>query len=107
MDINEMCRRSNEIATDRGWNDHPIPFGDMTSNLHAEVSEVFESYRNNEPLSWIDDDGKPQGIASEFADIVIRVGHYSVQQGIDLEREVEQKMKYNATRPYRHGGKRA
>lgn len=48
---------------------------------------------------------KPEGIASELADVIIRVldicGHY----GIDIEQVVAEKMAYNATRAHRHGGK--
>lgn len=48
---------------------------------------------------------KPCGIPSELADAVIRIfdicGHYN----IDLERIIEEKMNYNETRPYKHGGK--
>ena len=47
------------------------------------------------------------GIASEFADILIRIGHYSEMLGIDLEMEVIRKLKFNSLRPYRHGGKLA
>ncbi len=49
---------------------------------------------------------KPEGVQSELADVVIRVGHICGLYGIDLERAVMEKMAYNRTRPYRHGGKR-
>lgn len=74
---------------------------------HSELSEALESWRNHEPVSWTDGAGKPQGVASEFADVIIRLGHYAEIFGINLSAEVERKLAYNATREYRHGGKRA
>lgn len=50
---------------------------------------------------------KPEGVPSELADIVIRVADICGYYGIDLDAAITQKMAYNRTRPYRHGGKRA
>jgi hypothetical protein len=50
---------------------------------------------------------KPEGVPSELADIIIRVGDAAEEYNIDIGREVLLKMAYNATRPYKHGGKRA
>jgi hypothetical protein len=49
---------------------------------------------------------KPCGIPSELADIVIRVLHFSGKHGIDIEKAVVEKMAYNESRPYLHGGKK-
>ena len=48
---------------------------------------------------------KPEGVGSEFADILIRLLSSCDQYGIDLEAEYERKVAYNRTRSYRHGGK--
>lgn len=49
---------------------------------------------------------KPEGVGSEFADILIRLLDDCDRYGIDLEAEYERKMDYNETRAYRHGGRR-
>ena len=50
---------------------------------------------------------KPEGLGSELADIVIRVFDLAGMLKIDIANEIERKMRYNVTRPYRHGGKLA
>lgn len=49
--------------------------------------------------------GKPEGVASEFADVFIRLLHYCECHGFNLEEEFIRKMQYNITRAYRHGGR--
>jgi NTP pyrophosphatase (non-canonical NTP hydrolase) len=105
MKLSELQIRCFKQAQDCGWNEQEIPLPEMVALLHSEASEALEAYRNHEPMSWRDEKNKPQGVASEFADLIIRVCHYAELLGIDLEEEVEQKLQYNLTRGYRHGGK--
>lgn len=46
---------------------------------------------------------KPEGVAIELADCVLRIADYCGQYGIDLEAALQIKMEYNQNRPYRHG----
>jgi NTP pyrophosphatase (non-canonical NTP hydrolase) len=48
---------------------------------------------------------KPLGLGSELADIVIRVFDLAGMLNIDIAAEIERKMRYNESRPYKHGGK--
>jgi hypothetical protein len=48
---------------------------------------------------------KPEGVPSELADILIRTLDVMVEFGIDVDEIVEEKLGYNATRGFRHGGK--
>lgn len=48
---------------------------------------------------------KPEGVRSELADVVIRVADMCGLYGIDLDAAIQEKLAYNKTRPYRHGGK--
>lgn len=107
MTLAELVARSYQQAVDNGWTVKDVTIPEQIALLHSEISEAMESWRNGEVMSWTDKDGKPQGIGSEFADELIRIGHYSKLNGIDIEYEVKRKLEYNATRGYRHGGKLA
>lgn len=48
---------------------------------------------------------KPEGFPSELADCIIRLFDLAEDLGIDIADEIERKMRYNATRTHRHGGK--
>lgn len=50
---------------------------------------------------------KPEGIPTELADIIIRVLDICGANNIDIQGALDEKMEYNMTRPYRHGGKRS
>ncbi len=48
---------------------------------------------------------KPEGIAIELADAIIRILDYCGHAGIDMDAAIRIKHQYNLTRSYRHGGK--
>lgn len=49
---------------------------------------------------------KPEGVAVELADCMIRILDYCGRAGIDIEEVIQIKHEYNKTRPYKHGGKK-
>lgn len=49
---------------------------------------------------------KPEGVASELADVIIRAGDTAGLAEINLGAAVVEKLAYNATRGQRHGGKK-
>lgn len=97
----------------KGWDPDPTrTFGDECALLHSEVSEALEAFRDykfDDATLEHDNEGnrpgKPEGVGSEFADILIRLLHYSNAHGIDLFAEYRRKMDYNERRPWRHGGR--
>lgn len=121
LTIRELTRMAYEHAQDKGFHhDHPLNLDLPEHNkgnpymrrylteklalIHSEVSEALEAIRSGPPLaSWTTEDGKPEGLASELADIVIRVADLCGSFGINLDEAIEDKMRYNTTRPALHG----
>lgn len=128
MSLSNAIRDNN---FEKGWrapDSTPRPIGELAALLHSEVTEAFEAYRNNEPILWYEyrtSDGntdqlgefascnhlpdgtlgKPQGVASELADIIIRVLDWADEHELPIYTAILDKHRYNLTRPYRHGGK--
>jgi len=73
--------------------------------MHTELSEVVEALRNdpNPSAIWYRGDGKPEGVRFELADVIIRIADFAGRHTLDLEASIEEKAKFNATRPFRHG----
>ncbi len=107
MTIKELQKRCFQQAKEKGWTEKPVEVPEQVALICSEACEALEAWRERQPTSWTDDSGKPQGLASEYADVLIRIGHYAEIEGIDLEYEIERKLVYNATRPHRHGRKLA
>ena len=96
----------NDWADSKGWHDKEKSEGDWAALAHTEISEAFEAYRNGEALIHIDEDGKPQGIAVEYADCLIRILHWFAQHDVGVAQTLILKMEYNEKCPHLHGGKR-
>ena len=102
--LNELAHKINKTAQLHGWWDKERSFGEIIALCHSELSEALEAFRNHEPPIHIAD-GKPEGVAVEMIDCIIRILDWCSQTGIDVDSVLRQKMEYNETRPYRHGGK--
>jgi len=97
---------------DPGTNTKPAAW---CANLHGEVSELWEAYREgklDQPCDKADKmrelELRPLNCAEEeLADLVIRAMDIAEQLGLDLESAIVVKDAYNQTRPWRHGGKKA
>jgi NTP pyrophosphatase (non-canonical NTP hydrolase) len=98
------------VAKSRGWHSGEPDIWKFLGNLMAEVAEAWEEAREPyfEPTrTYYREDGKPEGLPTELADVVIRAMDTAESFGIDLEAAIAEKSAFNETRPMRHGGKRA
>lgn len=114
IEVDKTCQLAHlqsdihEIAKAHGWWDPELnrPALSVHMLIVSEVAEASEAWRRKEaPVHF--DDGKPEGEAVELADALIRILDYAGHMGWDMENIVKAKMSYNASRSYRHGGKRA
>ena len=127
MTINELAKEIHKNAVEHGWWDEPRSFGDIIALCHSELSEALEEYRSGNEYAYFscgrdwncvlhDPNGdnsecfgcpkhKPEGIAVEMADCIIRIFDWCGKENIDIEQIILTKHEYNKTRPYRHGGK--
>lgn len=107
MTVAEYVKKVGENAERHGFRTANTEPNDNLVLIHCEVSEIVEELRKGkEPTEiYYNKQGKPEGVPIELADVVIRCMDFADQYNIDLESAINEKMQYNATRPYLHGKK--
>lgn len=118
----DFQREAHQVAKDKGWYDPPIktPLESLMLVV-SELGEAAEELRHDRahlyfrgPAGTDDElkqeyignpEVKPEGLASELADVVLRLADLCEHMGIDLAQAIVLKHQYNMTRPYRHGKK--
>ncbi len=131
MSMNTLVQKIHATAKDKGWWDEKRPVAEIIALCHSELSEALEAERERLPPACLFDKEtktflpdpeverikkngmkpeeiaryKPEGVAVEMADCVIRIMDYFGYMGWDLDAVVKMKVAYNQTRPHRHGNK--
>ncbi len=105
--INDLCKRAYDNSVKHGFYENEKGFGDVIALMHSELTEAYEEYRHLKGFNetYYSENGKPEGIPSELADVIIRIFDFCGRHEIDLEKIILEKMDYNEKRPYKHGGK--
>lgn len=117
--LNEIADSVHALAWEKGWHnlkENEDSFVErMCNNLHDEVSELHEAWRNNRLRALCDksDEMRQLGIEplncleEELADIIIRALDNSRKLSVDIQSAIERKHLFNMSRSKRHGGKRS
>lgn len=100
---NTMAERVHVNAASKGWWEGERNSGEAIALMHSELSEALEFMRHGNPPS----DHIPDfsGVEEELADCIIRIMDFGAANGYRVAEALVEKMAFNQTRPYKHGGK--
>lgn len=102
--FNLLAEEIHKTARDKGhWEAGDRNDGEMITFMHSELSEAWEALRDGNPPDKHCPDFS--GAAIEFADCIIRIIDTCYARKWRLAEAIFAKMKFNKTRPHKHGRK--
>ncbi len=113
--LNDLAAEAHQNSVNKGFYDKPVSIDTSCSNLHGEISELWEAYRDGKLDKPCDKSEKMAAMglpvitcaAEELADTVIRAFDTADYHKIDIGQAILAKMRFNAKREFKHGGKLA
>jgi len=111
MQLEELIKEAHQTAVEHGWWDEDRNIGECIALMHSELSEALEEWRSGDDIAITHHDikrdltWKPEGFTVELADVLIRIFDLCGRHNLPIVEALQEKMAYNKTRAYRHGGK--
>jgi NTP pyrophosphatase (non-canonical NTP hydrolase) len=120
MNLTELSNKAHEMAVSKGFYEDKKETGTLLMLIVSELGEALEADRKDQFAYRIDLDDFNEGSApeefdisfrnnikdtfeDEIADTLIRIFDLCGYYEIDIQKHVELKMRYNSTRPNKHG----
>ena len=118
--LNQLRDEIHENAKNKGFWDKERETGTLLMLCVSELAEAMEADRNGLyadleliekdkedfiDFKWSFENSIKDTFEDELADTIIRILDLCGAKGIDIEKHIELKMKYNATRERMHGKK--
>lgn len=90
MTLNKFTAEVHENAVAHGWWDEERSLAEIVALCHSELSEALEEYRAARPMLWFaEGSDKPEGIAVELADCIIRILDWFGKCGVNTDGALE------------------
>lgn len=100
--VSELTEAQDELRHGRKITEEYFSYPPTPASLAVEFASGVEATEYFQSRT----EGKPEGAPSEIADAIIRLLGICFEAEIDIEDVIERKLAFNATRPYKHGGKK-
>lgn len=110
MNWNEFAKEVHQVAVEHGWWVKRPSFAEIVVMCHSELSEAVEEYRRKRPMVYCEGmgnndacssdpcdgveclrnfpDRKPEGVAVELADCILRILDALSEAGVDIDGEI-------------------
>lgn len=104
--FNEIADKLRDTHVLKGWDTFDNNFLGNIALVHSELSEAVEEFREGNAQVYYAKDGKPEGVAVELVDAMIRIINILYTMDVDIPMIIDHKNRYNRTRPMLHGKER-